>query len=104
MTRLPETQCPLCRHRFNCAEVFPVEGESVDFRPERGDITVCLNCAGVLIYRNKRGQCRAPTTAELDELAGNPLVQRAVAAISAMHEAQGRGCRQGYGPSRRRPS
>lgn len=43
---LPETKCPRCGHKLNCATV--VDGDAGSVSP--GDFSVCIGCAAVLRY------------------------------------------------------
>lgn len=62
--------------------------ESDNPRPPRpGDIAICLHCAHVMIYAGDL-TVRAPTDAEVIEIAGDPDMVRAVNAIVAFNKRE----------------
>jgi hypothetical protein len=60
-TRLPESRCPFCDHKFDAAS-----GEGTE-APKPGDLTICLYCASPLRFTDDL-TVRAMTRAEIAEL------------------------------------
>lgn len=70
---LPHT-CPVCGKSWDA--VTAVEEDQPN-RPVPGDITVCIDCISVLAF-DENLQLREPTAEEMYEIAGNPLLKRAI--------------------------
>ena len=60
--QVPVTTCPLCGHKFDKAG-----GVNCEEAPKEGDVTICIMCAGVLIFDRSR-KARAATDAERYEI------------------------------------
>lgn len=60
-TKLPASRCPLCGLESNAAS--SPEGAT----PDPGDITICMHCAGLLVFTDDM-RLRTATNAEIAEL------------------------------------
>ena len=49
VTRVPEVPCPLCGHLLDSVSDFETAA-----RPTEGDLTVCIECAGLLTFTADR--------------------------------------------------
>jgi len=59
--KLEKDYCPVCLYTLDAASGFD------NNRPEPGDITVCLNCAFILVFK-KNMKVRKATNKDLSEL------------------------------------
>jgi hypothetical protein len=83
---LPLAICPACGHSLNAADsVAPPHR-----KPEPGDWTVCIGCAGVLEFDGNLRFTAIPEPALELELKRNPILAKTVLAIRKMHAALGR--------------
>jgi hypothetical protein len=80
-TILERDVCPFCGHALDAATAVPDNAEAA---PDTGDVTVCLACAGILIF-DETLSVRRPTTAELREAMSLPPLIQLVSTIRAMH-------------------
>jgi hypothetical protein len=80
-TLLSDDVCPFCGHPLDAATAVPANGEAV---PEAGDVSACLNCAGLMIF-DEALRVRKPTTDELREAMSLPETIQLVAAIRYLH-------------------
>jgi hypothetical protein len=76
--------CPVCRAVVDGATA--VDGS--DAQPAAGDITVCVYCARVLVFTEDG--LRQPTMDELEDLAGNEELVRAVAVATLFRDSRER--------------
>jgi len=67
--------CPYCGKRFD--HTSDVESEHV---PEPGNITICVGCAGILVFGNNM-EIQKPTPDQLEELKSHPAVKRMQSAV-----------------------
>lgn len=63
-TRVPESSCPHCKNKLDAAT------HEYEKAPRPGDVSVCLKCAGINIYRDDL-TLRAATGADLDKLSAH---------------------------------
>jgi hypothetical protein len=82
--KLPESNCPACNALCNAAGI--PQDESAVAGP--GNFVVCIECGELNIF-DVAMRLRTPTTAELDTLSADELMEvslykRAVAAVSAI--------------------
>jgi len=82
--RTEPTRCPYCGHTLDCAS-----SEQGGDKPEPGDVSICLGCAGLLVFGDD-GRTRKPTGSETFAIlmsADWPTVDRMrKAAMRAIHE------------------
>lgn len=78
-TRYRAQPCPACGHKLDAAS-----SVDHDARPRRGDISVCIMCASVLIFERK-GRLRLATKHEAAECMDDPRVNAAVQAVTSIH-------------------
>ena len=71
-TRTKETRCCECEAVIDAAT--SVEGENV---PKKGDVTVCLYCASVMVFADNNGGVRLPNDLEKREIENMPLIAKA---------------------------
>jgi len=79
------SSCLNCGKNLNAAASF-----ATDKRPDPGDMTVCVDCGHVMIYADDLS-VRAPTDAEMVDIAGDPVLletQRRLAAFRDWEKAQ----------------
>jgi hypothetical protein len=72
------TRCPHCWQVSDCH--YPTNDDGGEAVPAAGDLLICWHCCGLAYYASP--VARAPTAAELAEVAANPDVRRALAAIA----------------------
>ena len=77
---VPMSTCPWCGTDLDRAA--SVESDS---RLEAGDVTVCLRCAGVLVFTNDLA-VRKATGEELRECGLDPRIRKIQHVIRTMHE------------------
>lgn len=80
ITRIPEHRCPYCSHQLSAIAELKPQGA-----PNPGDVTVCINCAGLLVL-NDNLQARRPTMDELGQIANSedwPEIARTVRSVKA---------------------
>jgi hypothetical protein len=70
-TSVPTTRmcCPECRYVFDRASESSMEEKR---QPKSEDVSICINCAAILIYIDNNGSLRAATPAEIEELRNSP--------------------------------
>jgi hypothetical protein len=73
--------CPYCGAEMNGSLAV-----TSDHRPAPGDVSICIDCAGVAFY-GEGLRLRLPTIAERAELEGDPEIARAVAAVLQLRDA-----------------
>lgn len=74
--KMPGSRCPKCHHRMDGA-YNPCGAEA----PAPGDITVCINCGGILAFDDAL-HLRLANDAELKEVSGREDFKRILGAIS----------------------
>ena len=67
-TRTPKNKCPACGYQVDA--VSEVDGNAV---PEKGDISICLNCGAIAIFKDDL-TLRKPTGEELLKVSLDPNV------------------------------
>jgi hypothetical protein len=65
----PRMCCPECRYVFNRASEVGLEEKK---QPKPEDVSLCINCAAILIYIDNNGSLRSATPAEIEELRNSP--------------------------------
>lgn len=84
--RTPIIKCFNCHKEMDAATPHPDE---TDVRgPVEGDVAVCLYCSHIGIY-TVEFQLRAPTEAEMDEIAALPEVQKLLSAMVVARRRHG---------------
>lgn len=81
-TRTPLNHCLDCGHAIDASTDASAPNNST---PGPGDLAICLHCAHVMIYADDL-TVRAPTDAEVVEIAGDPDMVRAVNAIARFNK------------------
>jgi hypothetical protein len=79
-TRVEQHPCPYCAHLLDAVTPTPANPNAT---PSEGDITVCIECACVLIFKEDL-TVRKPTQPELVLFSLMPEVLLTVAAIKSM--------------------
>jgi hypothetical protein len=83
---LPTALCPVCGHTMNAADsVAPPHR-----KPEEGDWTVCIGCAGVLQFDSALRFIAVPPLEVGRELKKNPELAMTIKAVREMHRTLGR--------------
>jgi hypothetical protein len=85
ITRTPVNACLDCGRKINAGAPTPDAPDAST--PNPGDLAICLHCAHVMVYAQNL-TVRAPTDAELVEIAGNPNMVRAVNMIVAFNKRE----------------
>ena len=67
--------CPRCGKEMDASLAI-----TNDHRPDPGDVSICLYCAGVSLYDDGL-RLRLPTAAESLELRADPRIQKAIWAV-----------------------
>jgi hypothetical protein len=83
-TIIEQDCCPFCGSALDAATAVP---DNADAAPEAGDVTVCISCAGVLIF-DEALSVRRPTTVELMEAMSMPPLRQLLDTIRAMHRSR----------------
>lgn len=79
-TRTPKNSCPSCGKTIDALSRLKDD----DIRPKPGDVTVCLDCAAVLVV-NHDLTVRSPTPGELDDMATDQELLKVREAIRLLH-------------------
>jgi hypothetical protein len=67
ITQLPDDTCPYCRAPISSAAGV----ESPEDTPRPGDVTICVQCRGVLVF-NQALRVQVPTPAQWARLEADP--------------------------------
>ena len=85
----PDTECPYCNHKFDLIGELRASGRP----PRPGAITLCIECANILILDATLAP-RRPTVSEWSDVLGNPQyfselkrIQRLIFAAKHLHGA-----------------
>lgn len=81
-TRTPVNRCLVCGYEIDAAS----PTERPDATPKPGDIALCLKCAHVHIFADDL-TLRAPTGAEMRDIAGDRAMVKAIEAIGAYNRS-----------------
>ena len=68
-------ECPSCRSKLDAAT-----GVGTDEAPDPGDWSICVYCAGPLIFTEDG--YRRPTLVEHDEMLRSPMYRKAIAVVN----------------------
>ncbi len=79
-TRVAPDVCPYCQHELDTVTSAPMNPEAT---PSEGDITVCIECASVLIFKEDL-TVRKPDATEMFWAMGMPEVLLVIGAVKAM--------------------
>ena len=80
-------QCPACGADLTAA--YPVDDDT-DEGPQDGDASLCVDCRALLVYSGSPvDSLRYPTPEEERELLADEGIQRAIAALAAVHRIRG---------------
>jgi hypothetical protein len=79
-TRLKPSRCPFCRHKLDAVTATPWNRNAT---PVAGDLTVCLECAHVLVFDDDV-KPRVPTLIELTQALVDPNMSRLIETIKAL--------------------
>ena len=85
ITRTPVNACLDCGRKISAGAPTPDMPDAST--PNPGDLAICLHCAHVMVYAQDL-TVRAPTDAEMVEIAGNPDMVRAVNMIVAFNKRE----------------
>lgn len=79
----PDNQCPLCGYTIDAASGTP----GVDRRPHAGDVSICMQCAGILEFAEGDNGLRIvlPELAEMREYITSTEMIRARMAVLAVN-------------------
>jgi hypothetical protein len=80
-SEVPEDQCPFCQHHLDRVTASPTTPHAT---PLPGDITVCIQCGGLLIFGPEL-KVRPPTPEEQAEAMTYPEVATFIHAIALAH-------------------
>lgn len=72
-------RCPYCGKKHNATT-----STTGDHLPKPGDITICIECANVLLF-NDDLTTRKPTDNELEEIMHFPFVVEAILSVKSLH-------------------
>jgi hypothetical protein len=86
-TQIERDACPFCGHQLDAVTAGP---ENPDATPLPGDLTVCIQCAGLLVFDDQM-KVRPPTSEEQAEMLADPQVIRLVEAITGIQIRARRG-------------
>jgi hypothetical protein len=87
MTAIAPEPCPFCRHPLDRVTAGPDNPDAV---PQEGDITVCIQCGGLLVFKDDL-KVRPPTAEEQAEIMADPQVIQMVTAITGIQIKARRG-------------
>lgn len=76
--------CPHCERELDAASAM----DGGPQRPEAGDLSVCLYCAGVSVFTGEGLIKRLPTKAELAEIDGDSRIAAAQRVVRATWESR----------------
>ena len=76
MHSMMPSECPGCGYKVDAATGVSGKGE-----PAEGDVSICLNCGAINIFKDFFGHLRRANALETAEIKTNPVVQRAVKII-----------------------
>lgn len=62
------TICPHCGHKLDTGTLEPHEPDAATAKPKTGDLGVCIECAGFLIYTDDLGNVRALNPKDMDAM------------------------------------
>jgi hypothetical protein len=84
-TQLAMDHCPWCRFQIDAAS-----GVRHERPPERGDITMCIECGEWSVFDGRKLKLRKPTDAEYDDIAAKPDARDARSAWLMMQMKRGK--------------
>lgn len=100
ITRIPERTCPHCGYLFDA--IGTADGSAG--RPKRGDATVCLNCAAILVFTSPV-ELRVLTPGENRRVLANaPAWRDARATQARLRQAQAGGLKTAFAERGGRPN
>lgn len=72
--------CPICCHENDAA----TEPDDPNAIPKAGDVSICINCAGISTFTGNGLEARHPTDDELVRFVNDPKVRKMQAAVTIM--------------------
>lgn len=88
-TRMPECRCPFCGHKLDGVTSGP--GQDPDATPRPGDVTYCIQCAGVLVFEGDPLSVRKAAAEEVREIMAElPAASVLATALAMLHHGRER--------------
>lgn len=82
MILTPLGLCPYCEYKLDAAT-----GANTDALPEEGDWTVCIDCAGLLLF-DKELKLRCPTPMEKKHMEQDPEIVKVLGYLKQIHKRE----------------
>lgn len=92
-----DSACPKCGYKFDRASHSSMTEKR---RPEKGDLSVCIECAAILCYLNSAGDLRLATQEEIDGCDAESAYElwKVVEAVKAMNAKRKQAAKKGDAP------